>query len=473
MSKFVISGPNSALTAERLQEILKSAYQDFEVSVGAGNAAVGDDNYIEINHLNDEVEDLTKKLEASEATATKALASIQTFHKQQKALFDEFVLLRQRYDDQKNSLLDILWGHCARHHPDLRQIPDLEDASTFVEREDRVGKYDVGDVLGEGQFATVKECHMTGYPDQELALKIVNKDQIATFLSLRRMNNEIGTLKRLQSPHIVRITDCFQTNKFLYLVTERGGFDLFCFFDEHPDGVAEDWAREIIVCIFRAVFFCHSQGICHRDLKPENILLDFDPDTAKCIDLKLCDFGLSTSYLSNSADRVLTDFCGSPGFFAPEMITEGRYYGDKVDIWSVGCILLELVLGHQRFCDSWMAAYDYEILQDKPKFKHEIAHTVSALPNHLQFSDDLNDFVLNILNLDVEKRSNSQQICKHAWVIGQLDTALVHKPLVIDPSGSNSPIITQGMKHLSVEMDPTSGLSARPPMVSLVNHIYL
>jgi serine/threonine protein kinase len=80
-------------------------------------------------------------------------------------------------------------------------------------------------------------------------------------------------------------------------------------------------AKEIITCVLKAVLYCHDQGICHRDLKPENILLTFDKESGKCIDLKLCDFGLSTKFNSSS---VLTDFCGSPGFFAPEMIISGR-----------------------------------------------------------------------------------------------------------------------------------------------------
>jgi hypothetical protein len=59
------------------------------------------------------------------------------------------------------------------------------------------------------------------------------------------------------------------------------------------------------------------------------------------------------------------------GFFAPEMIMYGKYYGDKADIWSIGCILLELVLGHEKFCDLWMTAYDYEV-----------RHAVAACPRH-------------------------------------------------------------------------------------------
>ena len=67
------------------------------------------------------------------------------------------------------------------------------------------------------------------------------------------------------------------------------------------------------------------------------ILLKFDTDAVKCIDLKLCDFGLSTEF---NTKIPLNDFCGSPGFFCPEMIINGSYYGDKADIWSIGCILV-------------------------------------------------------------------------------------------------------------------------------------
>jgi serine/threonine protein kinase len=158
----------------------------------------------------------------------------------------------------------------------------------------------------------------------------------------------------------VNIHDVIHTATALYIITEKGGPDMFEFFYEHPDGVPEPWAREIIFHVLKAVSLCHAKSFCHRDLKPENILLRFDVNSQRCIDLKLCDFGLSMS----SSDKLsLTEFCGSPGFFAPEMITLGSYNGFSADIWSTGCILLELIFGHEKFCDLWMTAYDYEILQ--------------------------------------------------------------------------------------------------------------
>jgi serine/threonine protein kinase len=352
------------------------------------------------------------------------LESIKTFHKQQKDLFDEFVLLRQRYDDQKNTLVHCLWSRLGKHHPDLVDIPQLED-DDFVENESRVGKYSVGEVLGEGQFAIVKSCR-TDDCNVDLAMKTITKREITTFAAIRRISNEISTLKYLQSKFVVNIWDAVHTTDSLYIIAEKGGRDLFEFFDEHPNGVSEEWAREIGTFILRAVLFCHERGICHRDLKPENILIIFDAGEGTCHDLKLCDFGLSLAFEKGSR-KQLEGFCGSPGFFAPEMILREKYDGDKVDIWSSGAILLELVMGHNNFCDAWMGAYDYEVIQDPPKFEEEIKDTVKALPGHLEhggFSPDLIDFLLGMLTIASTERPSTREICEHPWLGGGVDDML-------------------------------------------------
>jgi serine/threonine protein kinase len=62
----------------------------------------------------------------------------------------------------------------------------------------------------------------------------------------------------------------------------------------------------------------------------------------------------SSTSSSTTGVRQLREFCGSPGFFAPEMLVKGAYNGKKADAWSLGCILLELVLGHEDFCRLWV-----------------------------------------------------------------------------------------------------------------------
>lgn len=143
--------------------------------------------------------------------------------------------------------------------------------------------------------------------------------------------------------------------------------------------------------------------------------MNFNHDTNVCEDLKLCDFGLSVQC---KPQEVLTDFCGSPGFFPPEMLTKGSYFGDKCDIWSCGCIFLELILGHEKFCDAWMVAYDYEMIQNKEKFGAAIIEAVNRLPEVLTFSEELNDLASQFLSVKSSHRPSIANLLEHPWFTG-------------------------------------------------------
>ena len=99
---------------------------------------------------------------------------------------------------------------------------------------------------------------------------------------------------------------------------DKGGDDLFDYFCERPEATSMKVTKCIMESVAKAVNFLHSKRICHRDLKPENIL--FNEITGE---VKLIDFGLAVSV--GSAERMRVDFCGSPGFFAPEMLIVGKY----------------------------------------------------------------------------------------------------------------------------------------------------
>ena len=98
------------------------------------------------------------------------------------------------------------------------------------------------------------------------------------------------------------------------------------------------------------------------------------------------------------------------------MVIRGTYYGDKADIWSCGCILLELTLGHERFCDTWMCAYDYEVLQDKAVFAKEIRLCIERLVDGLSFSDELNQLIAKFLRLRSSLRPPISEVCSDVWL---------------------------------------------------------
>ena len=204
-----------------------------------------------------------KKISELEKTTERALDSVQTFQRQHQVLYDRFVSLRVMFDEQKLSLLNTLWIHCGTYHPELREIPKIENMAIFTENEDRVGDYQVGETLGQGQFATVRSCCKDGTRN-ELAVKIIKKDRFTTFTALKRISNEIEILRKLKSEFIVSVNDVVQTMDNLYIVTEKGGRDLFEYFYGSPEGVPESWAKEIITCVLKAVLYCHDRDICHR-----------------------------------------------------------------------------------------------------------------------------------------------------------------------------------------------------------------
>ena len=118
--------------------------------------------------------------------------------------------------------------------------------------------------------------------------------------------------------------------------------------------------------------------------------------------IKLCDFGLCADI---SGGHELTDFVGSPGFFAPELFCEASYRGDLADAWSLGSVVLECVLGHRAFDDLWCPPYDD--LKDPNAFRDAVDAAVGRVklggPNG-PLPPKLSSLVSNLLRVDPKIR---------------------------------------------------------------------
>lgn len=209
------------------------------------------------------------QLKKTELNYSKAIVTLESIERESNELISQFQILRKKYDQQKLVLTQSLWKHCCQHHPELRQIPPIESTG-FIETDSIVGGYSIGGFLGEGQFATVKAAYrnVQNVPT-EFALKIVRKDRVNTFSSLKRLSKEIEIMRKLKCEYIVSLEEVIHTQNMLYIVMEKGSLDLFAFFDEYPDGVKEDWAKKITFYMVRGILYLHSKSYCHRDLKPE------------------------------------------------------------------------------------------------------------------------------------------------------------------------------------------------------------
>uniref|UniRef100_A0A8C7V8Q5 Protein kinase domain-containing protein n=1 Tax=Oncorhynchus mykiss TaxID=8022 RepID=A0A8C7V8Q5_ONCMY len=201
-----------------------------------------------------------------------------------------------------------------------------------------VGPYRLEKTLGKGQTGLVKlgvHC-ITG---QKVAIKIVNREKLSESV-LMKVEREIAILKLIEHPHVLKLHDVYENNKYLYLVLEHvSGGELFDYLVKKGRLTPKE-ARKFFRQIISALDFCHSHSICHRDLKPENLLLDEKNN------IRIADFGMASLQVG---DSLLETSCGSPHYACPEVIRGEKYDGRRADVWSCGVILFALLVGALPF----------------------------------------------------------------------------------------------------------------------------
>ncbi|KAM3591234.1 uncharacterized protein V6R79_025194 [Siganus canaliculatus] len=259
-------------------------------------------------------------------------------------------------------------------------------------------KYQVGKVIGDGNFAVVKECveRSTG---QEFALKIIDKARCCGKEHL--IENEVAVLRRVRHPSIIQLIEVDETPTQLFLVMElvKGG-DLFDAITSSTKYSERD-ASAMVFNLAGAIKYLHRMNIVHRDIKPENLLVCEYPDGTKS--LKLGDFGLATV-----VEGPLYTVCGTPTYVAPEIIAETGY-GLKVDIWAAGVINYILLCGFPPFRSENNIQEELfdQILRGKLEFPSPDWDNVS-LPAKMLISQ--------MLQVNVDNRFTAEEVLAHPWV---------------------------------------------------------
>ncbi|KAM6261558.1 serine/threonine-protein kinase DCLK2 isoform 1-T4 [Porphyrio hochstetteri] len=259
-------------------------------------------------------------------------------------------------------------------------------------------KYKVGKVIGDGNFAVVKECveRSTG---KEFALKIIDKAKCCGKEHL--IENEVSILRRVKHPNIIMLIEEMDTPAELYLVMElvKGG-DLFDAITSSTKYTERDGSA-MVYNLASALKYLHSLNIVHRDIKPENLLVCEYSDGTKS--LKLGDFGLATV-----VEGPLYTVCGTPTYVAPEIIAETGY-GLKVDIWAAGVITYILLCGFPPFRSENNLQEDLfdQILVGKLEFPS---------PYWDNITDSAKELISLMLHVNAEARYTAAQILSHPWV---------------------------------------------------------
>uniref|UniRef100_A0AAR2KH29 Protein kinase domain-containing protein n=1 Tax=Pygocentrus nattereri TaxID=42514 RepID=A0AAR2KH29_PYGNA len=254
-----------------------------------------------------------------------------------------------------------------------------------------VGPYRLEKTLGKGQTGLVKlgvHC-ITG---QKVAIKIVNREKLSESV-LMKVEREIAILKLIEHPHVLKLHDVYENNKYLYLVLEHvSGGELFDYLVKKGRLTPKE-ARKFFRQIISALDFCHNHSICHRDLKPENLLLDEKNN------IRIADFGMASLQVG---DSLLETSCGSPHYACPEVIRGEKYDGRRADVWSCGVILFALLVGALPF--------DHDNLRQLlEKVKSGVFHMPHFIP------PDCQALLRGMIEVDPEKRLTLEEIQKHAW----------------------------------------------------------
>uniref|UniRef100_A0A8C3ARW2 non-specific serine/threonine protein kinase n=1 Tax=Cyclopterus lumpus TaxID=8103 RepID=A0A8C3ARW2_CYCLU len=226
-----------------------------------------------------------------------------------------------------------------------------------------VGKFEFSrkDLIGHGAFAVVFKGRHREKHDWEVAVKCINKKNLAKSQTL--LGKEIKILKVSQKFSKVFLSQEDFTGFQLLGHYYCNGGDLADYL--HSKGtLSEDTIRVFLQQIAGAMRVLQGKGIIHRDLKPQNILLSYPPGRKShsnntCI--KIADFGFARYLQSNMMAATL---CGSPMYMAPEVIMS-QNYDAKADLWSIGTILFQCLIGKAPFQAS--SPQDLRLFYEKNK----------------------------------------------------------------------------------------------------------
>jgi p38 MAP kinase len=194
--------------------------------------------------------------------------------------------------------------------------------------------------LGIGAFGTVCSAENTR-SKQKVAVKKLSRP-FQSVIHAKRCYRELKLLRHISHDNVISLLDVFtpavdfEHFEDVYFVSELMGSDLHKIVHTQP--LTDDHVQFFIYQLLRGLKYVHSAGIIHRDLKPSNIGVSED------CEIKILDFGLG-----RATAQIMTGYVTTRHWRAPEIMLNWMHYTQKADIWSVGCIMAELLTGKVLF----------------------------------------------------------------------------------------------------------------------------
>jgi serine/threonine protein kinase len=235
---------------------------------------------------------------------------------------------------------------------DDRFIEDLSGSET-------IGRYDIVEKLGQGSMGLVY-LGTDPFIKRNVAVKVARPHsalQDEEFEKYRkRFFTEAQSAGRLAHPNIVSIYDAGMHQDFYYITMEYIDGPTLKKYSQKDNLLPVKKVLEIIFSACRAIDYAHSKGVVHRDIKPSNIMLT---SSGK---LKITDFGIAYIETEHTSHKGIV---GSPCYMSPEQVKEEPIV-DQSDIFSLGCVLYELLTGEKAFSGENHYAVMYKITHEDP-----------------------------------------------------------------------------------------------------------
>ncbi|AIO02212.1 mitogen-activated protein kinase, putative [Leishmania panamensis] len=297
-------------------------------------------------------------------------------------------------------------------------------------------KYEIQTQLGQGAYGIVWRAVERKY-NRIVALKKIY-DAFQNSTDAQRTFREIMFLHRLHHPNIIKLLHVHRAynDRDIYLVFEYMETDLHVVIRAN---ILEEIHKQFIMYqLLKTMKYLHSAEILHRDMKPSNLLINSD-----CT-MKVADFGLARSILSLESEQasrpVLTDYIATRWYRPPEILLGSTRYTKGVDMWSVGCILGELMLGKPIFpgrsttnqleliCSVTGMPSSADVAATNSQFAHAMLRDIhlshrrtfaELLPNA---SADALDLIQRLMCFNPNRRISAKEALGHPYV------AAFHRP---------------------------------------------
>src|SRR5215216_272238 len=208
----------------------------------------------------------------------------------------------------------------------------------------RIGNYQVTDYIGSGGFGSVFKAEDVTTPGRVVAIKELHRKHTRDAVIKQRFFQEAVAMARLDHPNLPRLFTFGEDNGSYYLVMEFISGEVLSE-ELHENGPIEAArAVSILAQVLEALSYAHRNGIIHRDLKPDNIIL-IDDGSLK---IKVLDFGIARMVGGENLTLTGQGF-GTPAYMSPERLSSRVSDDPRIDIYSAGIILFEMLAGKTPF----------------------------------------------------------------------------------------------------------------------------